>query len=142
MKKAFQKKILEEKISSEVWKWKNKSGGIITDQLKKLGSSCDWSRDRFTMDEGLSKAVLKVFVDLYNKKLIYKDLKLTNWDTKLQTAISDLEVVQKDTRGKLYYIKYKLADSDKNIIIATTRPETMFGDTAIAVHQKMKGIKI
>ena len=86
------------------------------------------------MDKGLSKAVLKVFIDLYKKKLIYKDLKLTNWDTKLQTAISDLEVVQKDTRGKLYYIKYKLVDSDQNIIIATTRPETMFGDTAIAVH--------
>ena len=123
-----------EKFLKEVWKWKEKSGGIITDQLKKLGSSCDWSRDRFTMDKGLSKAVLKVFVDLYKKKLIYKDLKLTNWDTKLQTAISDLEVVQKDTRGKLYYIKYKLVDSDQNIIIATTRPETMFGDTAIAVH--------
>ena len=88
------------------------------------------------MDKGLSKAVLKVFVDLYKNKLIYKDLKLTNWDTKLQTAISDLEVVQKDTKGKLYYIKYKLVDSDQNIIIATTRPETMFGDTAIAVHPK------
>ena len=125
-----------EKFLKEVWKWKEKSGGIITDQLKKLGSSCDWSRDRFTMDDGLSKAVLKVFVDLYKKKLIYKDLKLTNWDTKLQTAISDLEVIQKDTRGKLYYIKYKLVDSDQNIIIATTRPETMFGDTAIAVHPK------
>ena len=85
---------------------------------------------------GLSNAVLKVFVDLYKNKLIYKDLKLTNWDTKLQTAISDLEVVQKDTKGKLYYIKYKLVDSDQNIIIATTRPETMFGDTAIAVHPK------
>ena len=125
-----------EKFLKEVWKWKEKSGGIITDQLKKLGSSCDWSRDRFTMDDGLSKAVLKVFVDLYKKKLIYKDLKLTNWDTKLQTAISDLEVIPKDTRGKLYYIKYKLADSNQNIIIATTRPETMFGDTAIAVHPK------
>ena len=125
-----------EKFLKEVWRWKEKSGGIITDQLKKLGSSCDWSRDRFTMDDGLSKAVLKVFVDLYKKKLIYKDLKLTNWDTKLQTAISDLEVIPKDTRGKLYYIKYKLADSNQNIIIATTRPETMFGDTAIAVHPK------
>ena len=125
-----------EKFLKEVWKWKEKSGGIITDQLKKLGSSCDWSRDRFTMDDGLSQAVRKVFVDVYKKKLIYKDLKLTNWDTKLQTAISDLEVISKDTRGKLYYIKYKLADSNQNIIIATTRPETMFGDTAIAVHPK------
>ena len=130
------KNLGREKFLKEVWKWKEKSGGIITDQLKKLGSSCDWSRDRFTMDKGLSKAVLKVFVDLYKNKLIYKDLKLTNWDTKLQTAISDLEVVQKNTKGKLYYIKYKLVDSDQNIIIATTRPETMFGDTAIAVHPK------
>ena len=130
------KELGREKFIKEVWKWKNKSGGIITNQLKKLGSSCDWSRDRFTMDEGLSKAVTKVFVNLYKKKLIYKDLKLTNWDTKLQTAISDLEVVQKETKGKLYYIKYKLVDSDQSIIIATTRPETMFGDSAIAVHPK------
>ncbi len=130
------KELGRKKFIKEVWKWKNKSGGIITNQLKKLGSSCDWSRDRFTMDEGLSKAVTKVFVNLYEKKLIYKDLKLTNWDTKLQTAISDLEVVQKETKGKLYYIKYKLVDSDQSIIIATTRPETMFGDTAIAVNPK------
>ena len=88
------------------------------------------------MDEGLSKAVLKVFVDLYNKKLIYKDLKLTNWDIKLKTAISDLEVIQKETSGKLYYINYKFKNSEKTITIATTRPETMFGDTAIAVHPK------
>ena len=135
-KGVSRKDIGRDKFLKEVWKWKEKSGGIITDQLKKLGSSCDWSRDRFTMDDGLSKAVLKVFVNLYEKKLIYKDLKLTNWDTKLQTAISDLEVVQKETKGKLYYIKYKVVDSDQNIIIATTRPETMFGDTAIAVNPK------
>ncbi len=135
-KGTSRKDLGREKFLREVWKWKEKSGGTITEQLKKLGSSCDWSRDRFTMDEGLSKAVIKVFVNLYEKKLIYKDLKLTNWDTKLQTAISDLEVVQKETKGKLFYIKYKLVDSDQNIIIATTRPETMFGDTAIAVHPK------
>ena len=137
-KGVSRKDIGRDKFLKEVWKWKEKSGGIITDQLKKLGSSCDWSRDRFTMDDGLSKAVLKVFVNLYEKKLIYKDLKLTNWDTKLQTAISDLEVVQRETKGKLYYIKYKVVDSDQNIIIATTRPETMFGDTAIAVNPKDK----
>ena len=137
-KGVTRKDIGRDKFLKEVWKWKEKSGGIITDQLKKLGSSCDWSRDRFTMDDGLSKAVLKVFVNLYEKKLIYKDFKLTNWDTKLQTAISDLEVVQKETKGKLYYIKYKVVDSDQNIIIATTRPETMFGDTAIAVNPKDK----
>ncbi len=125
-----------EEFLKKVWQWKEKSGNIITSQLKKLGSSCDWSKDRFTMDEGLSKAVLKVFVDLYNKKLIYKDLKLTNWDIKLKTAISDLEVIQKETSGKLYYINYKFKNSEKSITIATTRPETMFGDTAIAVHPK------
>ena len=125
-----------EKFLKKVWQWKEKSGNTITTQLKKLGSSCDWSKNRFTMDEGLSKAVLKVFVDLYNKKLIYKDLKLTNWDIKLKTAISDLEVVQKETSGKLYYINYKFKNSEKNITIATTRPETMFGDTAIAVNPK------
>ena len=125
-----------EEFLKKVWQWKEKSGNTITSQLKKLGSSCDWSKDRFTMDEGLSKAVLKVFVDLYNKKLIYKDLKLTNWDIKLKTAISDLEVVQKETSGKLYYINYKFKNSEKTITIATTRPETMFGDTAIAVHPK------
>ena len=125
-----------EEFLKKVWQWKEKSGNTITSQLKKLGSSCDWSKDRFTMDEGLSKAVLKVFVDLYNKKLIYKDLKLTNWDIKLKTAISDLEVIQKETSGKLYYINYKFKNSEKSITIATTRPETMFGDTAIAVHPK------
>ncbi len=125
----------------KVWEWKEKSGNTITSQLKRLGSSCDWSKDRFTMDDGMSKAVTKVFVDLYNKKLIYKDLKLTNWDTKLKTAVSDLEVVQKDTTGKLYYIKYKLKNSNDTVTIATTRPETMFGDTAIAVHPDDKRYK-
>ena len=133
-KGTSRKKLGRKKFLEEVWKWKEQSGNIITGQLKKLGSSCDWSRDRFTMDKGLSEAVIKVFVELFNKKLIYKDLKLTNWDTKLQTAISDLEVIQKDTNGKLYYIKYKIVDSENFITIATTRPETMFGDTAVAVH--------
>ncbi|MEK9959361.1 MAG: class I tRNA ligase family protein, partial [Pelagibacteraceae bacterium] len=132
-KGTSRKELGREKFLEEVWKWKEKSGNTITGQLKKLGSSCDWSRDRFTMDKGLSEAVIKVFVDLFNKKLIYKDLKLTNWDTQLQTAISDLEVVQKETKGKLYYIKYKIVDDSNFITIATTRPETMFGDTAVAV---------
>ena len=90
----------------EIWKWKAKSGNEIVSQLKKLGSSCDWSKERFTMDKGLSEAVTKAFVNLYKKKLIYKDLKLVNWDPVLQTAVSDLEVVQKDINGKLYFIKY------------------------------------
>jgi valyl-tRNA synthetase len=120
----------------KVWEWKEESGGIILDQLKKLGCSCDWSRTRFTMDKDLSNAVIKVFVDLYNKNLIYKDKKLINWDTALQTAISDLEVVQKETQSNLYFIDYQIEDSSEKITIATTRPETMMGDTAIAVNPK------
>ena len=122
----------------KVWEWKEESGGIIIEQLKKLGCSCDWSRSRFTMDKDLSKAVIKVFVDLYNKGLIYKDKKLINWDTGLQTAISDLEVVQKDTQSQLYYINYKIENSQDSITIATTRPETIMGDAAIAVNPKDK----
>ena len=124
------------KFIEEVWKWKDESGEIILDQLKKLGCSCDWSRTRFTMDKDLSKAVIKVFVDLYNNKLIYKDKKLVNWDTHLQTAISDLEVIQKDVQSQLYYIDYQLENSETKITIATTRPETMMGDTAVAVNPK------
>jgi len=125
-----------EKFIERVWKWKAESGGLILEQLKKLGCSCDWSRSRFTMDEQMSKVVTKVFVALYNKKLIYKDKKLVNWDTKLQTAISDLEVVQNEIQSQLYYIRYPIADSEEQITIATTRPETMMGDTAIAVNLK------
>ena len=122
------------KFIEEVWKWKNKSGNQIINQLKKLGCSCDWSRNRFTMDEDLSKAVTKSFVKLYENKLIYKDTKLVNWDTKLETAISDLEVVQKEIQSNLYYIKYKIVGEENSITIATTRPETMIGDTALAVN--------
>ena len=127
-----------ENFIKKVWQWKEESGGIILDQLKKLGCSCDWSRTRFTMDKDFSNAVIKVFVDLYKKKLIYKDKKLVNWDTSLQTAISDLEVVQKESQSNLYYIDYDIEDSSEKITIATTRPETMMGDTAIAVNPKDK----
>ena len=130
-----------EKFLEKVWEWKEESGGLILEQLKKLGCSCDWSRSRFTMDEDMSKAVIKVFVALFNKKLIYKDKKLVNWDTKLQTAISDLEVVQNEVQSQLYYIKYSILDSKESITIATTRPETMMGDTAIAVNPKDKRFK-
>ncbi len=123
-----------EKFINEVWKWKKESGDQIINQLKKLGCSCDWSRNRFTMDNELSKAVTKTFVQLYNKKIIYKDTKLVNWDTKLETAISDLEVEQKEVQSNLYYIKYKIEKEDKFLTIATTRPETMLGDTAVAVN--------
>ena len=129
-------KLGRERFIKRIWSWKEESGGIIIDQLKKLGCSCDWSRTRFTMDKDLSKAVLKVFVDLYNEKLIYKDKKLVNWDTQLKTAISDLEVDQRDVQSQLYYIDYPIEDSDKRITIATTRPETMMGDVAIAVNPK------
>ena len=120
----------------EVWKWKDDYGGKIINQLKKLGCSCDWSRNAFTMDKNLSKSVLKVFVDLYQKGLIYKSEKLVNWDTVLQTAISDLEVDQREVNSKLYYIKYKIENSSEFVTIATTRPETMLADTAIAVNPK------
>ena len=137
LKEGSNKNILgRDKFIKKVWDWKEQSGGMILDQLKKLGCSCDWSRTRFTMDKDLSKAVIKVFVDLYNDKLIYKDKKLVNWDTELQTAISDLEVDQRDVQSQLYYINYKIENSENKITIATTRPETMMGDTAIAVNPK------
>jgi valyl-tRNA synthetase len=128
------REIGREKFLEKVWAWKADSGGTITKQLKRLGASCDWSRERFTMDEGLSKAVLKVFVDLYRQDLIYKDKRLVNWDPKLLTAISDLEVQQIETKGSLWHIKYPIAEiPGKFIVVATTRPETMLGDTAVAV---------
>ncbi len=143
-----------EAFVERVWAWKEESGGTIINQLKKLGASCDWSRERFTMDEGLSRAVLKVFVRLYKQGLIYKDKRLVNWDPKFQSAISDLEVIQVEVKGNLWHFRYPLADGvtyqypvafDEDgqpyefetrdyIVVATTRPETMLGDTAVAVH--------
>jgi valyl-tRNA synthetase len=124
-----------------VWQWKAESGGIIVNQLKRLGASCDWSRERFTMDEGLSRAVVKVFVELHRQGLIYKDKRLVNWDPKLLTAISDLEVQQIEVKGSLWYLRYPLEgktfspdDPSTFIVVATTRPETMLGDTAVAVN--------
>jgi valyl-tRNA synthetase len=138
----------------KVWAWKAESGGTITNQLRRLGASCDWSRERFTMDEGLSKAVLKVFVDLYNQGLIYRDKRLVNWDPEFQSALSDLEVEMKEEKGSLWHFKYPLQGGEtyrfpvahdpdgkpteweerSYIVVATTRPETMLGDTAVAVH--------
>ena len=135
IKKCIKKNELgRDKFIKEIWKWKKESGDIIIHQLKKLGCSCDWSRNRFTMDKDLSKAVIKTFVQLYNEKLIYKDTKLVNWDTNLETAISDLEVEQREVQSNLYYIKYKVINDNSFVVVATTRPETMIGDAAIAVN--------
>jgi valyl-tRNA synthetase len=130
-----------EAFIKRVWEWKAESGGTIIGQLKRLGASCDWSRERFTMDEGLSRAVLKVFVALYREGLIYKDKRLVNWDPKLKTAISDLEVQQVETKGNLWHIKYPIDGSDEFIVVATTRPETMLGDVAVAVHPDNERLK-
>jgi valyl-tRNA synthetase len=130
-----------EKFLDRVWAWKAESGGVIVNQLKRLGASCDWSRERFTMDEGLSRAVAKVFVELYNDGLIYRDKRLVNWDPKLLTAISDLEVQQVEIKGSLWHIRYPIERSDESIVVATTRPETMLGDTAVAVHPENERLK-
>jgi valyl-tRNA synthetase len=130
-----------EKFLERVWQWKEESGGTIVNQLKRLGASCDWTRERFTMDEGLSRAVVKVFVQLYREGLIYKDKRLVNWDPRLLTAISDLEVQQVEVKGSLWYLRYPIEgksfspdDPTSFIVVATTRPETMLGDTGVAVH--------
>ncbi len=128
-----------DKFLARVWAWKAESGGAIIQQLKRLGASCDWSRERFTMDEGLSRAVRKVFVALHRDGLIYRDKRLVNWDPKLLTAVSDIEVVPVETKGQLWYFRYPVVDAGgtatgETIIVATTRPETMLGDTGVAVH--------
>ncbi|HYM18143.1 MAG TPA: valine--tRNA ligase [Micropepsaceae bacterium] len=129
------KRMGREAFLAEVWKWKEESGGNIVRQLRRLGASCDWSRERFTMDEGLSRAVLKVFVALHKQGLIYKDKRLVNWDPRLQTAVSDLEVENIELKGHLWHIKYPIEGQDGRFItVATTRPETMLGDVAVAVH--------
>ena len=149
---VVERKILKEGITSraelgrgdflkKVWEWKEESGGTIVNQLKRLGASADWSRERFTLDEGLSEAVREVFVSLYKSKLIYRDKRLVNWDTKLETAISDLEVIQKDKKGYYWYFKYPILGTKNYIIVATTRPETLLGDTCVAVNPKDKRYK-
>ncbi|WP_274628919.1 valine--tRNA ligase [Arvimicrobium flavum] len=140
-KKIHRRDLSREAFIDKVWEWKAESGGMIFNQLKRLGASCDWSRERFTMDEGLSKAVLEVFVTLFKQGLIYKDKRLVNWDPKLLTAISDLEVEQLEVNGNLWHFRYPVEDKTFDpedastfITVATTRPETMLGDTAVAVH--------
>jgi valyl-tRNA synthetase len=123
-----------EKFLEKVWSWKAESGSTITRQLRRLGSSVDWSRERFTMDEGLSKAVQEAFVQLYQDGLIYRGKRLVNWDPKLHTAISDLEVVSEEEKGSMWHFRYPLVDDSGHLVVATTRPETMLGDTAVAVN--------
>ena len=132
-----------EKFIERIWQWKSESGGMISNQLRRLGASCDWSRERFTMDEGLSRAVLEVFVSLHKQGLIYRDKRLVNWDPKLLTAISDIEVESRETKGHLWHFRYPLEnvpfdseDPHTYIVVATTRPETMLGDTGVAVNPK------
>ncbi len=123
-----------EKFIERVWEWKEQYGGTIIKQLRKLGTSCDWERERFTMDEGLSNAVKQVFVQLYNKGYIYRGTRMVNWCPAAQSALSDEEVIYKETPGKFYHFRYPLSDGSGYLVVATTRPETMFGDTAVAVH--------
>lgn len=128
------KDLTREEFLNHAWQWKEKHGGIILEQLKKLGASCDWERTRFTMEDALYESVIDVFVDLYNKGLIYRGVRMVNWDPKALTALSDEEVIFKEQNSKLYYLKYKIEGEDNFVIVATTRPETILGDTAVCVH--------
>src|SRR5690554_1285272 len=123
-----------EAFLERVWEWKDEHGGTIIDQMKHMGASCDWERERFTLDEGLSKAVREAFVRLYEDGLIYRGERMVDWDVIGQTVLSDLEVDREEEMGKLWYLRYPLADGSGHIVVGTTRPETMFGDTAVAVH--------
>ncbi len=126
--------LTREEFLSHAWEWKHEYGGIILDQLKKLGASCDWERTAFTMDPDMSESVIKVFVDLYNKGLIYRGFRMVNWDPEAKTTLSDEEVIHEERQGSLYYINYKIEGSEEVLTIATTRPETIFGDTAICIN--------
>ncbi len=130
-----------EEFLDECWEWKDKHSGIITDQFRQMWASCDWTKERFTLDDGLNKRVNKAFVDLYNKGLIYKGEYMVNYSPELQTVVSDQEVIHKEEKAKLYHITYFVAGSDNEVIIATTRPETLLGDVAVAVHPKDKRYK-
>ncbi len=126
--------LTREEFLKHAWEWKNEYGGIILEQLKKLGASCDWERTKFTMDPEMSEAVIKVFVDLYNKGLIYRGYRMVNWDPEAKTTLSDEEVIHIEKQGNLYYLNYKIEGSEDTLTIATTRPETIFGDTAICIN--------
>ncbi len=137
-----------EEFLEHAWAWTHKHGGIILEQLKKLGASCDWERTKFTMDEDLSESVIQVFIDLYQKGLIYRGYRMVNWDPEAKTTLSDEEVIHQERQGHLYYINYTVVDSDQKVLIATTRPETLLGDTAVCIHPEdpryahLKGKKV
>ena len=140
--KGIEKESLtREKFLEYAWEWKEKYGGIILDQLKRLGASCDWSRTKFTMDEDLSKSVIKVFIDLYDKGHIYRGIRMVNWDPEGKTALADDEVIYKEVDSQLFYIKYKVSGTDDMLTIATTRPETLLGDTAVCINPNDKRFK-
>ena len=130
--------ISREEFLKHAWQWTDKHGGIILEQLKKLGASCDWQRTAFTMDEARYESVIRVFVDLYNKGLVYRGYRMVNWDPEAKTTVSDEEVIYKDILGKLYYLKYQVVGSDDFISVATTRPETILGDVAVCVNPEDK----
>ncbi|GHT40019.1 hypothetical protein AGMMS49965_07610 [Bacteroidia bacterium] len=140
--------LTREQFLEHVWEWTHKHGGIILEQLKKLGASCDWERTAFTMDEKRSESVIKVFIDLYNKGLIYRGVRMVNWDPAAKTALSDEEVIHKEQQGKLYYLRYMIEGEKGYAVVATTRPETIFGDTAVCINpndpknQHLKGKKV
>ena len=123
--------LTRENFLEHAWEWKEKYGGIILDQLKKLGASCDWSRTKFTMDKDLSESVIKVFIDLYEKGHIYRGIRMVNWDPQGKTALADDEVIHREVDSQLFYIKYKISGTEDTLTIATTRPETLLGDTAV-----------
>lgn len=126
--------LTREQFLEHAWDWTREHGGIILEQLKKLGASCDWDRTCFTMDDVRSESVIKVFVDLYEKGLIYRGVRMVNWDPQAQTALSDEEVIYKEHPGKLYYLRYRIVGEDGYAVVATTRPETIFGDTAMCIN--------
>jgi valyl-tRNA synthetase len=135
------KDISREEFLEHAWEWKRKHGGIILEQLKKLGASCDWDRTKFTMDDDMSESVIRVFVDLYNKGKIYRGVRMVNWDPSAKTAVSDEEVIYREVRSKLYYIKYRINGEDSFVTVATTRPETILGDTAVCINPADKRLK-
>ncbi|MCK5701974.1 MAG: valine--tRNA ligase, partial [Cyclobacteriaceae bacterium] len=140
--------LTRDEFLKHAWEWKEKHGGIILEQLKKLGASCDWDRTKFTMDDNLSESVIKVFVDFYKKGKIYRGVRMVNWDPQAQTAVSDEEVIYREEQSKLYYVNYKIEGEDGYVTIATTRPETILGDTAVCVNphderfRHLKGKKV